>query len=83
MCRTAHSHVIALVVSHRAGVADDVGGQDRRQFALLMGHGNSPACLQRIVEGAARLGNQVMRRGGGRAIVLIGFAIMLWLVIRE
>jgi hypothetical protein len=30
-------------------VADNVGGQDRRQFALLTGHGNLPEFLQRIL----------------------------------
>jgi hypothetical protein len=35
----------ALVASHQAGVADNVGGQDRRQFALLTGHGNFPGFL--------------------------------------
>jgi hypothetical protein len=29
----------ALVAPHQAGVADNVSGQDRRQFALLTGHG--------------------------------------------
>src|SRR5262245_59055020 len=29
-----------LVAPHQARVADNVGGQDRRQFALLTGHGN-------------------------------------------
>jgi hypothetical protein len=27
----------AFVLSHEAGVADNVGGDDRRQFALLTG----------------------------------------------
>src|SRR5258708_672813 len=32
----------ALVTPHKAGVADNVCGQDRRQFALLTGQGKSP-----------------------------------------
>jgi hypothetical protein len=32
----------ALVATHKAGVADNVGGQSRRQFSLLTGHGNFP-----------------------------------------
>ena len=32
----------AFVPSHKAGVADNVCGQNRRQFALLTGHGVSP-----------------------------------------
>src|SRR5262245_7719457 len=47
----------ALVAPHQAGVADNVGSQDRRQFALLTGHGNSPACLRRIVKGWQLAGN--------------------------
>jgi len=31
-----------LVSPHEAGVADSAGDQDRRQFALLTGHGNLP-----------------------------------------
>jgi hypothetical protein len=34
--------------------ADNVAGQDRRQIALLTGHGNCPRSLQRIVEGPER-----------------------------
>jgi len=48
----------ALLAPHQAGVADNVGGQNRRQFALLTGQWNFPALLQRIVEGTAWLGNQ-------------------------
>ena len=48
----------ALVAPHQAGLADNVGGEDRRQFALLTGHGNFPALLQRIVERPEQLGNQ-------------------------
>jgi hypothetical protein len=47
----------ALVAPHQAGVADNVCGQDRRQFALLTGHGNFPRPLQRIVEGRQLVGN--------------------------
>jgi hypothetical protein len=36
-------------------VADNVGGQDRRQFALLTGQWNFPALLQGIVEGPEQL----------------------------
>ena len=35
----------ALVAPHQAGVADNVRGEDRRQFALLTGHGNFPGFL--------------------------------------
>jgi hypothetical protein len=34
-----------LVAPDQAGVADNVGIEDRRQFALLTGHGNFPALL--------------------------------------
>ena len=34
--------------AHQAGIADNVCSDDRRQFALLTGHGNFPAFLQRI-----------------------------------
>jgi hypothetical protein len=47
----------ALVAPHQAGVADNVSGQDRRQFALLTGQWNFSTYLQRIVEDAERLGN--------------------------
>ena len=48
----------ALVAPHQAGVTDNVGSEDRRQFALLTDQWNFPAFLERIVEGANRLGNQ-------------------------
>jgi hypothetical protein len=35
----------ALVAPHQAGVANNVGGQVRRQFALLTGQWNFPAFL--------------------------------------
>jgi hypothetical protein len=35
--------------AERERLADNVCGQDRRQFALLTGHGTSPHLLQRIV----------------------------------
>ena len=35
----------ALVAPHQAGVADNVCGQDRRQFSLLTGQWNFPAFL--------------------------------------
>ena len=35
----------ALVTPHQAGLADNINGQDRRQFALLTGHGNYPEGL--------------------------------------
>src|SRR5260370_21331206 len=39
----------------RSRVADNVGGQDRRQFALLAGHGNFPRlCTDRRRPRAAR-----------------------------
>ena len=40
-----------LVAPHQAGIADNVGSQDRRQFALLTGHGKFRAFVQRIVAG--------------------------------
>jgi hypothetical protein len=49
----------ALVAPHQAGVADNVSGQDRRQFALLTGHGKVPRSLQRIVKGVRPVGNRV------------------------
>src|SRR5712664_3008045 len=49
------------VTSHRAGVATNVGGQDRRQFALLTGHGRFPRCLQRIVESTELQDNREVR----------------------
>ena len=48
----------ALVAPHQAGVADNICSEDRRQFALLSGHGNFPAFLQWMVEEPERLGNQ-------------------------
>jgi len=53
----------ALVAPHQAGVADNVGGQDRRQFALLTGQWNFPAFLRRIVEGLRLPGNGVKEGG--------------------
>jgi hypothetical protein len=44
----------ALVTPHKAGVADNDWGQDRRQFALLTGQWNFPALLQRIARGLNR-----------------------------
>jgi hypothetical protein len=44
----------ALVAPHQAGVVDNVGSKDCRQFALLTGQWNFPALLQRIVEGPKR-----------------------------
>ena len=46
----AASHRFPMAL-HQAGVADNVGSEDRRQFALLTGHENFP--IQRIVEGPA------------------------------
>ena len=46
-----------LAAPHKAGVADNVGGQDRRQFLLLTGQWNFPAFLQRLLEGPKLLGN--------------------------
>jgi hypothetical protein len=43
---------------HQAGVADNLGGKDRRQFALLTGHGNFPRLCFRIVGVAGGVGNQ-------------------------
>ena len=40
-----------LIPANQAGIADNVGGDDRRQFALLTSHGNFPRLLQWIVEG--------------------------------
>ena len=36
-----------LVAPHEAGVADDVGSENRHQFALVMDHGNFPRSLCR------------------------------------
>jgi hypothetical protein len=44
----------ALVAPHQAGVANNVGSKDRRQFALLTGQWNFPALLQRIARGLDR-----------------------------
>ena len=52
----------ALVTPHQAGVADNVCGQDRRQFALLTGQRNFPALLRRIVDGLRLRGNRAGRR---------------------
>jgi len=38
-------------------LADNICGQDRRQFALLTGHGNFPGFVQRIVEGGQLTSN--------------------------
>jgi hypothetical protein len=49
-----HRQSPALVPApHKERIADNVGGQDRRQFALLTGHGKFRRFLQRIVEGPA------------------------------
>jgi hypothetical protein len=53
----AASHRFPMAL-HQAGVADNVGGQDRRQFALLTGHGTLPVFLQWMVEEFERLDNQ-------------------------
>ena len=47
----------ALVAPHQAGVANNVGSKDRRQFALLTGQWSFPALLQRIVVGLECSGN--------------------------
>ena len=49
----AHQHA-ALVAPHQAGVADNIRSEDRRQFALLTGHGKFPRLLHQIVEGPNR-----------------------------
>jgi hypothetical protein len=43
----------ALVAPHQAGVADNVCGEDRRQFALLTGHGRFPAFVKQCSADAA------------------------------
>ena len=48
-----------LVAPYQSGVADNVCGQYRRQFALLTGQWNFPAVLQTIVEGPKGRGNPV------------------------
>src|SRR5262245_49279779 len=68
MCRTAHSHVIALVVSYRAGVADNVCGEDRRQFALLTGHVSFPTARPRTLTNT----RQLVIEGGCRSDVVPG-----------
>jgi hypothetical protein len=50
---------LALVAPHQAGVANNVGSDNHRQFALLTGHGNFRRSLQRIVEGVRPVGNRV------------------------
>ena len=47
-----------LITTHKAGLADNVGGQDRRQSALLTGQWSFPALRLRIVGGSRLLGNQ-------------------------
>ncbi len=47
---------VALVAPHQAGVAANVSGLDRRQFALLRGEWNLPALLRGIVKGPERIG---------------------------
>jgi hypothetical protein len=47
----------AVVAPRQAGVADNVGGQDRCQFSLLTGHGSFPRSLKRIVERSEGQGN--------------------------
>jgi hypothetical protein len=42
---------LLLVAPHQVRVADNICGQNRRQFALLTGQWNVPAFLRRIVEG--------------------------------
>ena len=52
----------ALIAPHQAGVADNVGGQDRRQFALLTGHwlrGNRAGRRRRSQLWVKRKGNAV------------------------
>jgi hypothetical protein len=46
----------ALVAPHQAGVADNVGSEDHRQFSLLTGQWNFPALLQWILEGSRPTG---------------------------
>src|SRR5262249_14750508 len=52
-----------VAAPQQAAVADHVGGQDRRQLALLMGHGKSPRSRHRSVGGSIRLGNQSVGTG--------------------
>src|SRR5580700_458605 len=63
MARTSSAVNIACLALHQSivpsRVADNVGGQDRRQFALLTGQWNFPRSLQRIVEGVRPVGNRV------------------------
>src|SRR6266851_5131785 len=59
MARTSSVVNIACLALHQSivpsRVADNVGGQDRRQFALLTGHGNFPRlCTDRRRPRAAR-----------------------------
>ena len=52
----------ALVALHQAGVANNIGCKNCRQFALLTHHGSVPRCLRRIIEGWRQLGNQASSR---------------------
>jgi hypothetical protein len=58
----------ALVAPHEAGVADNVCGEDRRQFALLTVHGNCPRFLH-IVGGFGRVDNEPVEQGAGKQLV--------------
>jgi hypothetical protein len=49
-------------VISEARLADNVGGQDRRQFALLTGQWNFPALLQRIARGLVRFGSMLSKK---------------------
>jgi hypothetical protein len=53
----------ALVAPHQAGVADNIGCENCRQFALLTDHGASRSYAgSRIIEGWRQLGNQVVKQ---------------------
>jgi hypothetical protein len=56
------AQVFRLVAPHKARVADNIRSEDRRQFALLTGHGNFLPFLQWIVECPGNCGE----RGSGR-----------------
>ena len=58
----------ALVAPHQAGVANDIGCENSRQFALLTDHGSFPVLYagSQIIEGWRHLGNQVVEQAAPR-----------------
>ena len=67
---TQANQCVALVASLEAGIADNVGSEDRRQFALLTGHGTYPISIaDRRSAHASRHGEEQapLSLGGGRS----------------